>query len=50
MTSVNETEGHKTPAAETLAAIADLENGGGERFSGETAELLRQLTEGEGND
>ena len=35
----------ETPNAETLAAFAELDNGGGHRFSGTTEELFAELTE-----
>lgn len=33
----------ENPSAETAAAIAELQDGGGERFSGETVELIQNL-------
>ena len=35
----------ETPNAETLAAFAELDNGGGHRFSGTTTELFAELME-----
>ena len=35
----------ETPNAETLAAFAELDNGGGRRFSGTTEELFSELME-----
>ena len=35
-----------TPYAETLEAFAELENGGGHRFSGSTEQLFAELMEG----
>ena len=35
----------ETPNAETLAAFAELDNGGGHRFSGTTEELFAELME-----
>lgn len=35
----------ETPNAETLAAFAELDNGGGTRFSGSTEELFKELLE-----
>ena len=35
----------ETPNAETLEAIAELENGGGHRFSGSTEDFLTELLE-----
>lgn len=35
----------ETPNAETLASIAELENGGGTLFSGSTEELFAELME-----
>ena len=35
----------ETPNAETLAAFAELDNGGGYRFNGDTEELFRELLE-----
>lgn len=34
------------PNAETLAAFAEIENGGGHKFTGSTEELFRDLMEG----
>ena len=36
----------ETPNAETLEAFAELENGGGHRFSGSTEQLYAELAEG----
>lgn len=36
----------ETPNAETLEAFAELENGGGHRFSGSTEQLFVELMEG----
>lgn len=36
----------ETPNAETAAAIAELESGGGSRFSGDTSALFASLLEG----
>lgn len=36
----------ETPNAETLEAFAELENGGGHRFSGSTEQLFAELAEG----
>ena len=36
----------ETPNAETLEAFAELENGGGHRFSGSTEQLFAELMEG----
>ncbi len=36
----------ETPNAETLAAFAELDNGGGNLFSGSTSELFQELLEG----
>ena len=36
----------ETPNAETLEAFAELENGGGHRFSGSTDQLFAELMEG----
>ena len=35
----------ETPNAETLAAFAELDNGGGHRFGGTTEELFAELME-----
>lgn len=35
----------ETPNAETIAAIEELENGGGTVFTGSTEDLLKQLME-----
>lgn len=35
----------ETPNAETLEAFAELENGGGHRFSGTTEQLFAELME-----
>ena len=35
----------ETPNAETLEAMAELDNGGGHRFSGPTEELFAELME-----
>lgn len=35
----------ETPNAETLEAMAELDNGGGHRFSGSTEELFAELME-----
>ena len=35
----------ETPNAETLEAMAELNNGGGHRFSGSTEELFAELME-----
>ena len=35
----------ETPNAETLAAFAELDNGGGQRFNGTTEELFAELME-----
>ena len=35
----------ETPNAETLEAFAELENGGGHRFSGSTEQLFAELME-----
>ena len=35
----------ETPNADTLDAIAELENGGGHRFTGSTAQLFAELME-----
>ena len=35
----------ETPNAETLEAFAELDNGGGYRFSGSTDELFKELLE-----
>lgn len=35
----------ETPNAETLAAFAELDNGGGHTFTGSTEQLFRELTE-----
>ena len=35
----------ETPNAETLAAFAELENGGGHKFTGSTTELFAELME-----
>ena len=36
----------ETPNAETLEAFAELENGGGHKFSGTTEQLFAELMEG----
>lgn len=36
----------ETPNAETLEAFAELESGGGHRFSGSTEQLFNELMEG----
>lgn len=36
----------ETPNAETAAAIAELANGGGTRFSGDTSALFASILEG----
>ena len=36
----------ETPNAETLEAFAEIENGGGHRFSGSTEQLFAELAEG----
>jgi hypothetical protein len=36
----------ETPNAETLDAMAELENGGGHKFSGSTEQLFAELMEG----
>ena len=36
----------ETPNAETLEAFAEIENGGGHRFSGSTEQLFAELMEG----
>lgn len=36
----------ETPNTETLEAFAELENGGGHRFSGSTEQLFAELAEG----
>jgi hypothetical protein len=36
----------KTPNAETLEAMAELENGGGHKFSGTTEQLFTELMKG----
>lgn len=36
----------ETPNIETLEAIAELESGGGHRFSGSTEQLFSELMEG----
>lgn len=35
----------ETPNAETLAAFAELDNGGGHSFSGSTEDLFREMLE-----
>ena len=35
----------ETPNADTLEAMAELDNGGGHRFSGSTADLFAELME-----
>ncbi len=35
----------ETPNAETLAAFAEIENGGGHIFTGETSDLFSELLE-----
>lgn len=37
----------ETPNAETLAAFAELESGGGHRFGGSTKDLFAELAENE---
>ena len=37
----------ETPNAETLEAFAELDNGGGHRFSGTTEQLFTELMENE---
>lgn len=39
------TVGEDEPNAETLEAFAEIENGGGHRFSGKTEELFTELME-----
>lgn len=36
----------ETPNTETLEAFAELENGGGHKFSGSTEQLFAELAEG----
>ena len=36
----------ETPNAETLEAFAEIENGGGHKFSGSTEQLFAELMEG----
>lgn len=36
---------HETPNADTLEAMAELDSGGGYKFSGTTEQLFAELTE-----
>lgn len=40
------TAGENVPNEETLEAMQELENGGGEHFSGSTEDLFRMILEG----